>query len=446
MQSEQPKYGIGMTVSACIWLGLFPLLQGGTYARITHDKWLAMLILTGVTLLCFITDMVTARRKPVLPLRPLLLAAALTLWTVLSCLLSSSGPETWWLGEAARFEGLETKLCYFLLFVCFLFSRISLKPVLLSAAAGVTVFSVIVLLQRNGGNPLSLFPSGRSYALNPEFQGTIGNIDMGTGYLLLLAGLFLYGLISLLFCPETEQGRLRFTGLSFRPGLKAAWRKPVFCAVCFLALLLTLFLIITMDVQFGLISLAVLFLVTFLRFLPKKVRLPLLALLLVLVLLAVWFWPGQGGGVWELHEIFHGRGRLSFGSNRVAVWIYSLRLSAERLLTGGGTGTFPSRFNRYLEDHELVIPGEQDGRPLPAYFDNPHNEYIQQLTDHGIPALLLFSALLFFAVFRRRDRGLPLCAPCSAAVLCYAVQAFFSFSVCLVAPMFWVLLALSFRE
>ena len=34
----------------------------------------------------------------------------------------------------------------------------------------------------------------------------------------------------------------------------------------------------------------------------------------------------------------------------------------------------------------------------------------------------------------------------SAAVLCYAVQAFFSFSVCLVAPMFWVVLGLSFRE
>ena len=31
----------------------------------------------------------------------------------------------------------------------------------------------------------------------------------------------------------------------------------------------------------------------------------------------------------------------------------------------------------------------------------------------------------------------------TAAVLCYAVQAFFSFSVCIVAPMFWVVLALA---
>ena len=116
----------------------------------------------------------------------------------------------------------------------------------------------------------------------------------------------------------------------------------------------------------------------------------------------------------------------------MAVWLYSLRLSGERPLFGGGAGTFPSRFNSYLSDNGLVIPQEQDGLPLPDYFDNPHNEYIQQLTDHGLPALLLFAALLFLAVFRRRDRRLP--APC------------FSFSVCLVAPMFWVLLALSFRE
>ena len=132
---------------------------------------------------------------------------------------------------------------------------------------------------------------------------------------------------------------------------------------------------------------------------------------------------GTGGGIWELHEILHGRARLSFGSNRVAVWLYSLRLSRESLLLGGGSGTFASRFNRYLADNGLEIPKEQDGLALPDYFDNPHNEYIARLTDHGLPALLLFLGLLFFAVFRRRDGWFPLLAPCSAAVLCYAVQA-----------------------
>ena len=116
------------------------------------------------------------------------------------------------------------------------------------------------------------------------------------------------------------------------------------------------------------------------------------------------------------------------------------------LLLGGGSATFVARFNDYIKEHDLVVPKEQDGRALPDYFDNPHNEYIQQLTDHGLPAMLLFIALLLFAVFRKREGWFPLLAPCSAAVLCYAVQALFSFSVCLVAPMFWVVLALSFNE
>ena len=181
-------------------------------------------------------------------------------------------------------------------------------------------------------------------------------------------------------------------------------------------------------------------------FLPKKRRLPLLILLIVLMLIVVWFWPGENGGLWELHEIIHGRGRLSFGSNRVAVWVYSLRMAQGNLLLGGGSGTFQSRFNRFLSDNSLVIPDEQDGAPLPDYFDNPHNEYIAQMTDHGLPAMLLFLTLLFSVFMRRPKYGLPCLAPCSAAVLCYMVQAFFSFSVCIVAPMFWILLSLSFKE
>ena len=441
MQQEQEKYDLAMTLSSCLWLGLFPLLQGFSYTRITLDKWLIMLVLCGLTLVCFCFDAVRRFRsaaprgvKPFAsfasaPWLPLLLGGLLLLWSVLSCLLSPYEAATWWYGASVRREGLLTQLCYLGLFFCFLFSRVNLRPVLFSASAGVALFSVVVILQRLGGNPLGLYPAGRSYASNPEFQGTIGNIDMVTGYLCLLSGLFLHGGI--------QQWR------AFRQHRSpSALVTLVSCAV---GLALSAFLILTMQVQFGLITLAVLLAVTLLRLLPKKARLAVFALLLVLVLLVVWFWPGTGGGLWELHEILHGRGRLSFGSNRVAVWLYSLRLFREQPLFGSGSDTFVLRFNQYLQNHGLAIPEEQDGVPLPAYFDNPHNEYIAQLLNHGLPAMLLFLFLLFGAVMRRREACFPVLAPCSAAVLCYAVQAFFSFSVCLVAPMFWVLLAMAFH-
>ena len=447
MQSVRSQHGYGMTLSACLWLGLFPLL-GGTYARITYSKWIIMLILTGVTLLCFLFDLIRdhfLNKEPIRKLSirnaiPLIVAAVLFLWIVITCLCSFFDPDIWWFGKGTRYEGLASQLCYFFLFICFFFSRVHLKPVLLSASGGVAVFFVIVLLQRSGGNPLMLYPGGRSYAQNPEFQGTIGNIDMDTGYLLLLTGLFLGELIN----------SIRFS----RSGAQNSCKQPAFLTKSFfilhssffIALLLTLYLIITMDVQFGIFSLGILFLVTLLRFIPKRYRLILLILLIIVVLLTVWFWPWYGGGLWEMHEILHGRLRLSFGSNRLAVWYYSLLMSKENLLTGGGSGTFRSRFNQFLSDNSLAIPSEQDGRALPDFFDTPHNEYIGKLTDHGLPALILFIVLLFLSVFRRRERMLPVLSPCSAAVLCYAVQAFFSFSVCLVAPVFWILLALSFTE
>ena len=439
MREKQAKNGNAMTPAACLWLGLFPLLQGFTYARITLDKWLIMLALCGVTLGCFCFDAVRRLRRqdgrsfsslcPETQRLPLILGGLLLLWIVLSCLLSPYGADVWWLGASVRREGLATQLCYLFLFICFALSRVDLKPLLFSAAAGVALFFAVVILQRLGGNPLGLYPEGRSYALHPEFQGTIGNIDMDTGYLCLMSGLFLHGGIRMFL--SFRQARTRSSLAAF--------------ACCAAGLAVSVYLILTMDVQFGLIALSVLAVFSLLRLLPERWRLAALVLLLVLVLAVVWFWPGTGGGVRELHEILHGRARLSFGSNRLAVWLYSLRLARERLLTGSGPDTFVLRFNRYLQDNGLVIPDEQDGIPLPNYFDTPHNEYIAQLLNHGLPAMILLVALLAAAVMRRRAAFFPLLTPCSAAVLCYAVQAFFSFSVCLVAPMFWVVLGLTFR-
>ena len=131
MQSGQTKYGIGMTVSACLWLGLFPLLQFGTFHTLTRDKWIIMFILGGVSLVCFIVDCF-CRRVTRPRLLPLLLGSALLLWMLLSCLLSPYPGAPWWIGTGRR-EGLATRLCYFGLFFLFSFSRVRRTPVIISS-------------------------------------------------------------------------------------------------------------------------------------------------------------------------------------------------------------------------------------------------------------------------------------------------------------------------
>lgn len=421
-----------MTVSACLWLGLFPLLQFFTYQTITRDKWICMLILTGVTLIGFLTDLV-CRRLSGPRLVPLLIGGALLLWMILSDVLSPyTDPNhllnsPWWIG-AGRREGLATQLCYLGLLFLFSFSRVNPKPVRFSAAAGVAVFFTVVLLQRAGGNPLGLYPGKLSYATSSYFQGTIGHVDMGTGYLLIVAGLFLPALTDAL------------RGL-FRPSRKDDSLRPkkqlVFSACVFLtALLICVYLIVTMDVQLGILTLIVLLVWTLVRLLPAKFRLPVLLLLMAAALVLVWYWPGQeGGAVWELHEVLHGRPQLMFGSGRIGVWMYTLRMlkTDPRPFFGSGTDTFSLRFNTFLQSYYAAHP---EAEHLIEFFDNPHCDYLALIVNCGIPAFLFFLVLVLGGCFGA--------APWRDSVLCYGIQSLLSFSVCIVAPMFWVTLGISY--
>jgi len=418
MQTGQTKYGPGMTVSACLWLGLFPLLQFGSFHTITHDKWICMLVLAGITLACFLADTILRRlSRP--RLLPLLLGGGLLLWTVLSCLFSPYPGSPWWIGTGRR-EGLATQLCYLALFSLFSFSKVRKKAVLTAAGCGVLAFFAVVLIQRAGGNPFGLYPEGSGYEAAPDFQGTIGNVDMCSAYLVILCGLFLPELVSSLrrLMPSNKISAILY---------------PSFLL---LSLASALYLLCTIGVFSGLLAFAVLVVVTLVRFLPKKARLPVLVLLLVAALLLVWFWPGaEGTDIWELHEILQGRPQYAFGSGRLGVLARTRTMlqTEGRLMLGTGADTFAKRFNAFLMTYEMVHPDEPY---LDGYYDSPHCEYLALISNCGIPALLCFLALMVlgcFGAFPWRD-----------GVLAYGVQLLFSFSVCLVAPLFWIVLGLTF--
>lgn len=427
MQSGQTKYGTGMTVSACLWLGLFPLLQFGSFHTITHDKWICMLVLTGLTLAGFLADAVMRRlSRP--RLLPLLFGGGLLLWTVLSCLFSPYPGSPWWFGTGRR-EGLATQLCYLALFFLFSFSKVCKKVVLTATGCGVLVFFAVVLIQRAGGNPFGLYPEGSGYESAPDFQGTIGNVDMCSAYLVILCGLFLPELVGVL---RDLVRKARTVPSSPRKSVKQVF----YACLLLVSLAAAVYLLFTIHVFSGQLALAVLVAVVLVRLLPKKARFPVLVLLLAAVLLLVWFWPGEEGTeIWELHEILQGRPQYAFGSRRLGVLARTRTMlqTEGRLLLGTGADTFAKRFNAFLMTYEMAHPDEPY---LDGYYDSPHCEYLALISNCGIPALLCFLALIVCCCLGR--------SPWCDTVLAYSVQLLFSFSVCLVAPMFWVVLGLTF--
>ena len=102
------------------------------------------------------------------------------------------------------------------------------------------------------------------------------------------------------------------------------------------------------------------------------------------------------------------------------------------LLTGTGADTFAMRFSAYQNRYELAHP---DSALVAEDYDSPHCEYLALLVNNGIPALLCFLVLVAAGCF-----GIPVWRD---GVLGYGMQAFLSFSVCILAPMFWVVLGLS---
>lgn len=476
------------TALGMLWLGLFPLWQDGSYSRITRSKWIGMLLLTGVTLL--VCGHMLARLSGKGKLRQIRISGiqcaamiyfalvALSAWQgSYADRLNDSGQLTVLFG-ARRYEGLITQLCYFAIFLCLSLAPVKVDWLLTAAADALLIFCGFTALQYQGVNVLSLFPEGLSIHTNYEFQGTIGNIDMVTGYAslvvpALLAGFTLKGSVLwltsglagvlLMLCMEVQSGLIVLALLAFALLLlslynpHARWRTMLvlggMLAMVSLRLLLGLPWLDDCEVLSFPHALALwkllplgagLFLALtagLLRRWPGPgVRLRWVTLTAVLLILAVlaaaYFAPlPQGSGLWELQELLHGRAQDAFGSERIGVWRLTLEMSRDNLLLGTGPDTF-----LYAMDDHLY----HTGQTLVQHFDNPHNMLLAVLANNGLPAMLAFAALCIWALLAGMHalRRRPMLTPLLLAAACYLAQGMFTFSICLVTPMFWAMLGM----
>ena len=277
---------------------------------------------------------------------------------------------------------------------------------------------VISLLQLGGGNPLALYPSYLNYydgniLYSGEFLGTIGNTGLLSAFFCLVIPAFV--------CYFARQYR--------------DWR----CYALLAAAIVSFFVLIRSGVAAGLVGLTVGLVIILPLFLPNKrarwLYLALIILLLAALLLFLWQYDDTGNGLLgEAAAILQGQAEGSFGSNRITIWRETIPLIGERPLLGGGPDTLGERL-------DLYFTREVDGIPT-AYrtkVDMAHNDYLNIAANTGIPSLLLYvlALAISFIGWLKNSRQTAVLV-CGAAVLCYCVQIFFSFSLCITAPLFWI--------
>jgi len=196
----------------------------------------------------------------------------------------------------------------------------------------------------------------------------------------------------------------------------------------------------------GLVGLLACFLVVA-PLLPRRRRTRLIVLLLVLLLLLAFVlvllnYDGpQQGTLYEASVLLRGHAEAEFGSGRLLIWQRTLELIPERPLLGGGPDTLGERLDLVFTSHDPSEPLRQ------TRVDNAHNDYLNIAANLGLPALLVYVTALF-ATARGwlRRRGCDAVLALGAGLLCYSAQIFFSFSLCITAPLFWLFWGLLVAE
>ncbi|MEG1548598.1 MAG: O-antigen ligase family protein [Clostridia bacterium] len=395
-----------------------------------------------------------------------------------------------WMG-ASRFDGLLTLILYFFVFMCIsMFGRIDRWHVL-GMGLSMLIFSVIGLLQCWNIDIMNLYPSGKNF-YNSNFVAMAGNIDMASGILCICISLMSAAFVVIkdkwrwLLLPSVVASVMLISLINVDSGIVGlAISMIIMMPLLFrsrerilngLILLITICitLAVAKSIVFsqttdtlgklvvnssfalsglakmlicGAVTLILIWLTLFLfkekfRPNPKFMTIGLATVLFVAVAvggICVYHFADDPskGFIYEVGQIMHGNFNDEFGSGRIMVWKRALLMATQHPIIGTGPGSFYAAFTLQFQD-EIEALGAN------VTFDFAHNDYIQILCNMGILGLLAYVTGLIgqgVAFFKNvfRDEWVAILG---APVLCYCVHIFFSFSIVIVAPLFFVLFGL----
>ena len=403
----------------CVWLtdkymlcllALFPLFTGfHGYANLTAAKFWLYTGATAAWLLGLLPCLCTgARPFDKKPGAFFYLTGAFLVWSVVSAALSPWREETF-LG-AGRYDGLLTQMLYAL--TALGIARWGRRRTLYVRVFGASLFlcCAVAIWQIFGGDPLRLFPNGWRFAdagtlYSGMYLGTVGNT-------LLLGSVLSLG-VPVLVCTA-----LRRRGCDLLLLLPAA---------------MALFVLYRSECSSAWVALLGSCAVMLPRLMRGRRRTAILAAeaaLLAAAVLAIYFYPGRSGTLYEASRLLHGEADGSFGSHRLDIWREVCALIRQRPVFGGGPGTAAARLHM---EFTRFVP--ETGRTLGTYVTNAHNEYLGYALNLGWVGLALYLGMMGVTFFRPRKSGEEAAWLWGAAA--YWIQAFFSLGLVVSAPLLW---------
>jgi O-antigen ligase/Flp pilus assembly protein TadD len=348
---------------------------------------------------------------------PHVLTLAYLGWLLVASLLSP-WPLASLLGLPQRFEGLLGITGYVVFFwLATAFHDRHLRVVVWAASASAAVAGAVALLQSQG---LVHFPGLESTA--GRVSSTLGN-PVYLGSLEAVALCLTLGLV-----VESRQTWQRVAAVALvafqAAGLVESGSAGAFIgALAGASTLLALLALASRGRRLR-------------PWLPTPVAYLIVLGLLLSVAVGAVFLLSSGDG--RVSDIVAGRDASS--RSRLEEWDGALRLIGERPIAGWGLDTFRAEFPRVRS----LLAVQLD----PAVAATPHNQWLYVAYAGGIPALLLYVALLVVLAWRAlaflRDptgayaRKLLVCLV-AAGVVAYEVQSLFSFSLVTVTPLAAVL-------
>ncbi len=477
---------------------IFPLFVGSRgYLNITEVKynlfkWATIFYIAVMLLTLIEVSLIGKYSEIIAKLRQFSITKACVIGYAICCCISALVSEyrsKVWLG-AGRYEGLGTILLYAALFFFVSYFGKFKKWYLYLFGVVVLVNTAISVMQYAGYNPLLLFPKGYTYhdafkLYANAFLGTLGNIDILSAFLSLViplfyayfilkdnswilmfpfaAGVFLL-LLSGVSAGIAGIGIGAFVTIPLIANTKRGFAKALFsigiaalCAVIWQSISFTYENRVTqLNFRFGIIP-AMLILAAFIFFMmayaislseksklwdsqvAKKVLVACLAFAAVGGIVVIWAYPFKDTFLADAHQILHGNIDPKLGSSRIQIWQEVIKLIPKNVWFGGGPDTLVERITFSFKRYDPTL-----GIKIESFIDNAHNDYLNILANTGVISLVFYMAALISAAVRAVHKSISNITALVILVtlISYLTQIFFSFSICIVSPFFWIFFGL----